>query len=236
MEETTFEMERSLIGEKILNIIGVDEAGRGPLAGPVVAASVCYKDPSFSIPETHAKEFALIRDSKTLSSKQREFLFDLIHEHFHVGVGISSVETIDRVNILQATFLAMKASLSDLTRKLPKSENHILIDGNQELPSFSGLQEAVTKGDSIVKSIAAASIVAKVTRDRMFEKYENDYPGYGFAQHKGYGTEVHMQALRHKGPCAIPRMSFKPVILSLPEHVNMRFSSTLTSKRMARGK
>lgn len=232
MQETTFEKERSLMGEKILNIIGIDEAGRGPLAGPVVAAAVCYKDGSFVIPEAFAKEFSLIRDSKTLSEKQRETLFDFIHEHFHVGVGLASVETIDRVNILQATFLAMKASLTDLSKKLPyDSESVVLIDGNQELPSFSGSQETITKGDSLVKSIAAASIVAKVTRDRMFDEYETLYPGYGFGQHKGYGTKVHMDALRHRGPCAIHRMTFKPVLLSLPENVNKRFSNVLKPKK-----
>lgn len=232
MHETTFEKEISLIGERALHIIGVDEAGRGPLAGPVVAAAVCYKDTTFSIPEKLRKEFALIRDSKKLSAKQREKMFDFIHEHFYVGVGLASVETIDRVNILQATFLAMKASLTELMKKLPeKKDSYVLIDGNQELPSYSSSQETVIGGDSLVKSIAAASIIAKVTRDRMFDEYEALYPGYGFGKHKGYGTKVHMDALRKLGPSLIHRMSFKPVLLSLPENVNKRFSNILKPKK-----
>lgn len=215
-------------------VIGVDEAGRGPLAGPVVAAAVCYKDPSFRIPEGLGKEFALIRDSKKLSEKQREKMFDFIHEHFHVGVGIVNAETIDRVNILQATFLAMKSAVSQLMKKLPREaeeRGHLLIDGNQLLPSYSASQEAIISGDNIVKSIAAASIVAKVTRDRMMLEYDTLYPGYGFTAHKGYGTQVHMDALRHLGPCPMHRMSFKPVLLALPENVNKRFANVLKPKK-----
>ncbi|MFZ2187629.1 MAG: ribonuclease HII [Candidatus Moraniibacteriota bacterium] len=234
MQEITFEQEkeRSLLGHAF--VIGVDEAGRGPLAGPVVAAAVCYKDPSFRIPEGLGKEFALIRDSKKLSEKQREKMFDFIHEHFHVGVGIVNAETIDRVNILQATFLAMKSAVSQLMKKLPREaeeRGHLLIDGNQLLPSYSASQEAIISGDNIVKSIAAASIVAKVTRDRMMLEYDTLYPGYGFTAHKGYGTQVHMDALRHLGPCPMHRMSFKPVLLALPENVNKRFANVLKPKK-----
>jgi ribonuclease HII len=234
MQTTTFEKERerALLGHRF--VIGIDEVGRGPLAGPVVAAAVWYKDPDFGIPEHLAKDFALIRDSKKLSEKQREKIFDVIQEYFHTGIGIVSAETIDRVNILQATFLAMKGALSQLLKKLPREaaeQCYLLIDGNQELPSCSYTQEAVISGDSTVKSIAAASIIAKVTRDRRIEAYDADYPGYGFAAHKGYGTKEHMDALRHKGPCPIHRMSFKPVLLALPENVNKRFANVLKPKK-----
>ena len=232
METTTFEKEKEIALQGGFLVIGVDEVGRGPLCGPVVAAAVCYKDPSFAIPAGLEKEFALIRDSKKLSAKQREQIFAVIEEYFYVGVGLANVETIDRVNILQATFLAMKASLSELQKHLPKDrERYLLIDGNQELPSCSDLQEAVIGGDGTVKSIAAASIIAKVTRDEMMDRYEREYPGYGFAKHKGYGTAEHMKALRKLGPCPIHRMSFKPVLLSLPENVNKRFSNVLKPKR-----
>ncbi|OGI22435.1 MAG: ribonuclease HII [Candidatus Moranbacteria bacterium RIFCSPHIGHO2_01_FULL_55_24] len=233
MHTPTFEKELTLRLEGEAFIIGIDEAGRGPLAGPVVAAAVCYRTANFSVPEALAKEFSLIRDSKKLSPKQREKAFSLVQEHFHVGTGIINPETIDRVNILQATFLAMKAALTDLLRQLPEArgKEYLLIDGNQPLPSFSGTQEAVIGGDSLVRSIAAASIVAKVTRDRMFDEYEALYPGYGFVQHKGYGTKVHMDALRHLGPCAIHRQSFRPVQLTNPETVNRKFASVLQRKK-----
>jgi len=240
MFETTFEKELSLREEKKsspLFIVGIDEAGRGPLAGPVVAGAVCYKDASFQIPGELEKQFGCIRDSKKLSEKKREEMFAFIHEHFYVGVGIINAETIDRVNILQATFLAMKSAVADLERAMQHAsiithqDLYLLVDGNQEIPNCSYTQEVVVGGDGIVKSIAAASIIAKVTRDRMILEYDKLYPGYGFAQHKGYGTKVHMDALRHLGPCPIHRMSFKPVILALPENVNKRFASALRPKR-----
>jgi len=237
MTETTFEKELSLVrgdGQSPLFIVGIDEAGRGPLAGPVVASAVCYRDITFRIPEGEEKMFALIRDSKQLSSKRREEMFDFIQRHFYVGVGIINAETIDRVNILQATFLAMKSALSQLKQQLPiESRNNLflLIDGDQLLPNYSSPQEAVIGGDSVVKSIAAASIIAKVTRDCMIEAFDKEYPLYGFAKHKGYGTKVHMDALRHYGPCKIHRMSFRPVFLSLPENVNKRFARDLHKKR-----
>ena len=234
MPETTFEKEQSVISGKLVFIIGVDEAGRGPLAGPVVAAAVCYKQADFAIPENLGKDFALIRDSKKLSPKQREKIFDVIQEHFEVGIGIVSAETIDRVNILQATFLAMKSAVAQLLKQLPREASEqciLLIDGNQLLPSCSYPQETVIGGDGTVKSIAAASIIAKVTRDRIMDEYETPYPGYGFIQHKGYGTKMHMEALRRLGPSPIHRMSFRPVLLSLPENANKRFANVLKPKK-----
>jgi ribonuclease HII len=229
MRETTFEKELNIIrergGESVF-VIGVDEAGRGPLAGPVVAAAVCYKDSNFQIPDRLAKDFAFIRDSKKLSEKQREKVFTLIEEYFYAGVGIVSAETIDRINILQAAFLAMKSAISDL-RKQIKGEFYCLVDGDKAIPNISIRQEAIIGGDGSVKSIAAASIIAKVTRDRIMKNFGQEYPKYGFAKHKGYGTREHLDALRRFGPCPIHRMSFRPVLLSIPENVNKRVSNAL---------
>lgn len=244
MQMTTFEKERerSLLGHRF--VIGVDEAGRGPLAGPVVAAAVALRNQEFGSPASKiehqgdAKMWGLVRDSKKLSEKQRERAFDFIREHFHVGIGIVNAETIDRVNILQATFLAMRSAISDLRRIMNQESGimkedamHLLVDGNQEIPDCPYQQEAVIGGDGVVKSIAAASIVAKVTRDRMLADYDAEYPGYGFARHKGYGTQAHMDALRRLGPSPIHRMSFRPVLLSLPDNANRRFANVLKPKR-----
>lgn len=205
-------------------VVGVDEAGRGPLAGPVVAAATCYRYSDFSIPASVEKEFLFIRDSKTISEKKREALYALIHDYFYVGVGIIYPETIDRVNILQATFLAMKEAVGDVQRVIRSDEacpdNNpyslvLLIDGNQKIPNSSLLQETVVSGDALVKSIAAASIVAKVTRDTMMNEYDTQYPQYGFKKHKGYGTKLHMEALKTYGPTPIHRLSFAPVAQSL---------------------
>ncbi len=234
MNVPTFELEAKRSEQRFVPI-GIDEAGRGPLAGPVVAAAVLYKSADFKIPEGREKEFALIRDSKKLSEKQRETAFALVQEFFHVGVGIISAETIDRVNILQATFLAMKAALSNLERvaelRGKESALILLIDGNQELPNLSLKQETVVEGDSKVRSIAAASIIAKVTRDRLIILADHEFPAYGFARHKGYGTKEHMDALRKYGPTPIHRKSFRPVQLANPETVNKRFSGILKPKK-----
>lgn len=234
MEQTTFEKERALTSKEGVLVVGVDEAGRGPLCGPVVAGAVCYKDPDYAIPSSLEKEFALIRDSKKLSEKQREKIYELIQKHFYVGVGIVHADTIDRINILEATFLAMKSALTALKNQIPNPHHQkikVLVDGNQTIPNLSIEQEAVVGGDGTIKSIAAASIIAKVTRDRMILEYDKEYPQYGLAQHKGYGTKVHMDALRKYGPSPIHRMSFKPVLLSLPENANKRFSSVLKPKK-----
>jgi ribonuclease HII len=205
----------------------------------VVAAVACYKDQNFQIPDGLEKDFSLIRDSKKLSEKQREKVFTFIEEYFYVGVGIINSETIDRINILQAAFLAMKSAIADLQKQIRKSAEYkmvdirgeekfyCLVDGNQTIPNISIKQEAVIGGDGSVKSIAAASIIAKVTRDRMMKNFDREYPKYGFAKHKGYGTREHLDTLRRFGPCPIHRMSFRPVLLSIPENVNRRFSNVL---------
>ncbi len=234
MNITTFDTEKQRSPEGERFVVGVDEVGRGPLAGPVVAAAVAFRDVRFVIPPEHEKVFALIRDSKKLSEKQREQVLVTIQEYFAIGIGIIPAETIDRVNILEATFLAMKAAITDVRRAMPEGALEkalFLVDGNQCIPHFSGKQEALVGGDGISKSIAAASIVAKVTRDRMMDEYDVEYPVYGFVRHKGYGTKEHLDALRKHGACVIHRQSFRPVQLSSPDTVNRRFARDLQPRR-----
>ncbi|QQR78169.1 MAG: ribonuclease HII [Candidatus Moraniibacteriota bacterium] len=241
MQLPTFEYEKRLTGQGLIPI-GIDEAGRGPLAGPVVAAAVLLKNFESRISnlekEENEKLWKLVRDSKKLSEKQREQAYLFVRDQFHIGVGIISAETIDRVNILQATFLAMRSAISELRRILNqelgiKGEEKLvlLIDGNQKIPNTSLAQEAIVDGDGLVKSIAAASIIAKVTRDRLIILADHEYPAYGFARHKGYGTREHMEALRKYGPTPIHRKSFRPVQLANPETVNQRFSRDLQPKK-----
>lgn len=222
MINSTFELEEKLISEGYEIIIGIDEVGRGPLAGPVVACAVALRVPSPVVSTRHPllkgeedlEKFNLIRDSKMLSEKQRESLFDFIGENFYVGVGICDHRTIDRVNILEASFLAMKSAVSQLKSKIENFDNSkmiILLDGNKKIPNFSLEQRAIVSGDKLIKSISAASIYAKVTRDRMMGEFHIKYPEYNFVQHKGYGTKIHMDALKKHGPCEIHRKSFRPV-------------------------
>lgn len=221
--ENLFGFEKLKRAETGLIIVGIDEAGRGPLAGPVVAAAATLKAQEFGMMnQVEEKDWGLVRDSKKLSEKRREKAFDFVLGHFDVGIGIVTAETIDRINILEATFLAMKESVSDLRKTLGGTGTEILllVDGNQKIPNISVAQETVVGGDALVRSIAAASIIAKVTRDRMMAEYDAAYPAYGFAGHKGYGTKEHMDALKRYGACPIHRMSFKPVFYSVPENVN----------------
>jgi len=180
------------------SVAGIDEAGRGPLAGPVVAASVILPD-TFSV--------SGIDDSKKISPGKREALFDEIHRHaVAVGVGMVGPEEIDRINILQASLLAMAISVQNLDSE----PDFLMIDGTFPI-SFDLPQKAVPKGDSLSISIAAASIVAKVTRDRLMEKYAEKYPEFEFSKHKGYPTKAHRQAIAKHGVCPIHRQSFKGV-------------------------
>jgi len=185
-------------------IAGIDEAGRGPLAGPVVAACVVLNQ-DFKVDPVRMK---LIKDSKKLTAKKREELFKVIEEYFpEISVGICDNKTIDKINILQATFLAMKKALGGLKQK----PDFVLVDGSFKIPNYSVEQENVVRGDDLIFSIAAASIIAKVTRDRLMEKIHDEYPQYGFDKHKGYGTKLHLESLKKYGPCSIHRFSFKPV-------------------------
>lgn len=179
-------------------VAGVDEAGRGPLAGPVVAAAVILDD---------ARRIRGLADSKQLTPLQRERLYDQIRDKsICCAVGEASVEEIDRLNILQATLLAMQRAVCGLRLKPIK----VLVDGNR-LPTLDVLSEAVVGGDARVKSISAASIVAKVHRDRLCDELHRRWPQYNFAQHKGYGTPEHLEALRRHGACPEHRRHFAPV-------------------------
>lgn len=177
---------------------GVDEAGRGPLAGPVVAAAVILDE---------LRPIQGLADSKKLTAARREKLFDEIRaKALCCSIAEASVEEIDRLNILQATLLAMRRAVEGLRLKPVK----VLVDGNQ-LPRLDVLAEAVVKGDALIPAISAASILAKVHRDRWCQQYHQQYPVYGFDSHKGYGTAAHLAALREQGPCPQHRHSFAPV-------------------------
>ena len=177
---------------------GVDEAGRGPLAGPVVAAAVILDD---------LRPIKGLADSKVLTALRRARLYDeILAKALCCSIAQASVEEIDRLNILQTTMLAMKRAVEGLRLKPVK----VLVDGNR-LPVLSMLAEAIVKGDALVPSISAASILAKVHRDRWCEQFHLEYPQYGFAGHKGYGTAQHLAALREHGACPQHRRSFSPV-------------------------
>jgi ribonuclease HII len=177
---------------------GVDEAGRGPLAGPVVAAAVILDD---------RNPIQGLADSKKLTALRREKLFDEIRaKALCCSIAQASVEEIDRLNILQATMLAMRRAVEGLRLKPAK----VLVDGNR-IPVLDMLAEAIVRGDSLIPAISAASILAKVHRDRWCAELDLQYPQYGFAGHKGYGTLEHMAALREHGACPQHRMTFRPV-------------------------
>ena len=182
--------------EKYGRFCGVDEAGRGPLAGPVCAAAVIL-DPD--------KPIDGINDSKKLSEKKREQLFDVICQQATAyAVAYATVEEIEQVNILQATFLAMRRAVEALT----VSPAIAVVDGNRTPPGLAIPAITLVKGDALSESIGAASILAKVSRDRLMRQMDAQYPGYGFAVHKGYGTAAHMAAIRERGICPIHRPSF----------------------------
>ena len=192
----TFELEYASYGI----VCGIDEAGRGPLAGPVVAAAVV-------LPLDH--EFLYLNDSKKVTEKRRNVLFDEIREYASAfGIGMASPEEIDEINILQADYLAMKRALSQLSVR-----PDVLLNDAVIIPGVQGKQVSIIKGDAKSVSIAAASILAKVTRDRIMISYDELYPEYGFARHKGYGTQFHQDAIREFGPCPIHRRSFLNHIL-----------------------
>jgi ribonuclease HII len=198
----TFELEAAELQLGGGLIAGVDEAGRGPWAGPVVAAAVILNPDR--IP-------ANIDDSKVLDEEARAFLYNRIRRHARVGVGIAEVDRIDRDNILAATMWAMSEAVAKLGAEQPRL---VLIDGNRA-PRLSVEARTIVKGDAKCVSIAAASIIAKVTRDRMMIALAREYPGYGFERHKGYGTPEHQEAIDKLGVCAQHRRSFKPVQLAL---------------------
>lgn len=190
-----WKLEEALFAQGYTAVCGIDEAGRGPLAGPVCAAAVILPK-NLEIPG--------LDDSKKLSDKRRRELFPVIQEQaIAYGIGFADHAEIDEINILQATFLAMKRALAAMEVK----PDFALIDGNRET-EFGLPVKAVVKGDSLSANIAAASVLAKVTRDDLMEAMAKEYPQYGFEIHKGYGTKAHYEALRTYGPCPIHRMTF----------------------------
>ncbi|MFZ1978717.1 MAG: ribonuclease HII [Bacteroidota bacterium] len=198
MSKVTLEIEHALWAKGAGSIAGVDEAGRGPLAGPVVAASVIFP-----------REVMIegVNDSKKLTESQRESLYDVIRaQAVAVGVGIVSHEVIDRINILQATILAMHKAIEDM-KGMP---DFVIVDGNSFRHETLRFQNIIG-GDAKSFTIAAASIIAKVTRDRTMREFDHQYPNYGFAQHKGYGTRRHLDAIREFGLCEIHRKTFHSI-------------------------
>ena len=192
--------EKQARQEGFAAVCGIDEAGRGPLAGPVFAAAVI-------LPERCAIEG--INDSKKLSPKKREKLFGEIESGaVAYGIGFATEQEIDRVNILQATFLAMRRAFDALGVR----PDLALVDGNR-MPALGVETRTIVKGDSLSASIAAASILAKVSRDRLMDQIDEIYPQYGFAKHKGYGTALHVEMLKNYGPCPVHRRSFLKNIL-----------------------
>ena len=203
MPDLSLERKSRKLGRSI--VAGIDEAGRGPLAGPVTAAVVI-------LPERFRCNG--LDDSKKIPATKREALYQVLVENHKVrwAVATADVAEIDSINILKATHLAMRRAVE----ALPAPPDHCLIDG-LPVPNFPFSHDGIVKGDGLSLSIAAASIIAKVTRDRMMRVLHDEFPQYGFAQHQGYGTREHLEALRHHGPCRHHRFSFQPVAqLSLP--------------------
>jgi ribonuclease HII len=190
-------LERELWSKNLRFLAGVDEVGRGPLAGPVVAAAVIFKEGTV---------VEGVRDSKKLSPGRREELFlDIVNNCHSYGIGMVEHDMIDHMNIRRATFAAMKLAI----RNLSVVPDHVLVDG-YAIPGLDIPQFAIIRGDDRSMSIAAASILAKVHRDRLMELYDTAFPNYGFARNKGYATPQHIEALHSYGPCRIHRRSFRP--------------------------
>jgi ribonuclease HII len=202
-----FAYDQELCQGTALVLCGVDEAGRGPLAGPVCAGA-CVLPAGFCPPR--------LNDSKKLSEKRREELFEELMANAWCGVGWASVEEIEEYNILNATFLAMNRAYAELCAKLPAAPDIVLVDGNRH-PGIDGDVRLVVKGDATSAAVAAASILAKVSRDRLMLQLAEQYPQYQFAKHKGYGTKLHCDLLKEFGPSPIHRPSFLGKILGEKE-------------------
>jgi ribonuclease HII len=198
-------MEKLLNVKGYRNVAGIDEAGRGPLAGPVVACAVIIKNWDIDI-----ELLKNVKDSKKISEKKREFLYEKIIKSSHIewGIGIVDEKMIDQINIFQATKLAM----IDAVKNLSSKADFLIIDGNATI-DYPITQKAVIKADDKIFSCSTASIIAKVSRDRMMYEYAKIYPQYGFEKHKGYGTKAHIDAIQNFGPCPIHRRTFNPIPL-----------------------
>lgn len=207
-------LQELILFDKMYNnsfTIGVDEAGRGPLAGSVVASTVLFDEKI-----ANNEIFSILNDSKKLTEKKREFLYNEIINRLYYGIGIANELEIDNNNILNATFIAMKKALEELKRKVGKEVLEcgiILVDGSQLIRGYEYSQKSVVKGDSKSFSVAAASIVAKVTRDNMMKEIDREFPMYNFAKNKGYGTKQHIESIYKYGICKYHRKSFLKNIL-----------------------
>ena len=192
--------EENLYNEGLKYICGIDEAGRGPLAGPVVVGAVV-------MPRDSMLEF--MNDSKKVTEKRRELLYEeIINTSLAYGIGIISQEEIDKINILNATKKGLHEALGQVIEKLKQKPDIIIVDALREIDTFGITYESIIKGDATCYSISAASILAKVTRDRIMAEWDKIYPQYGFAAHKGYGTAKHIQAIKEYAPCPLHRKSF----------------------------
>ena len=192
--------EENLYNEGLKYICGIDEAGRGPLAGSVVVGAVV-------MPKDSMLEF--MNDSKKVTEKRRELLYEeIVNTSLAYGIGIISQEEIDKINILNATKKGLHEALGQVIEKLKQKPDIIIVDALREIDTFGITYESIIKGDATCYSISAASILAKVTRDRIMTEWDKIYPQYGFAMHKGYGTAKHIQAIKEYGPCPLHRRSF----------------------------
>lgn len=200
-----FELEKEICPNGF--VFGIDEAGRGPWCGPVVAACVCW--PHYNIPNELAEQ---IDDSKKLSAQKREVLFDeIMTSNAYIGIGIASSTEIDEKNILAATFLAMERAVQQAEENFHQKPDALLIDGNRLPKNLSLPAKAIIKGDHLSLSIAAASIVAKVTRDKLMKELSKTYPQYGWEKNAGYGTKEHIEAIEKYGITSIHRRSYAPI-------------------------
>ncbi len=189
-------------------VVGIDEAGRGPLAGPVVSGAVLILEKDFK----EVKKIKSVKDSKQLSEKKREEVYSNLVSNSKLkwGIGIVSEKVIDKINILEATKLSMIKAVNDLEKRNNIKVDFLILDGKMKL-KLDIDQESIIKGDDKVFSISAASIIAKVTRDRLMIKYDKKYPAYNFKKHKGYGTKEHLKNIKKNGICKIHRKSFAPI-------------------------
>lgn len=189
-------------------VVGIDEAGRGPLAGPVVSGAVLILEKDFK----EVKKIKFVKDSKKLSEKKREEVYLNLTNNPKIkwGIGIISEKIIDKINILEATKLSMIKAIEDLEKKNNLKVDFLIIDGKMKI-DFDANQKSIIKGDDKVFSVSAASIIAKVTRDRLMIKYDKKYPKYNFKKHKGYGTKEHLDNIEKNGICEIHRKSFAPI-------------------------
>ncbi|MDD5589630.1 MAG: ribonuclease HII [Candidatus Portnoybacteria bacterium] len=224
-----FNEEKKLWKQGCEVVVGLDEVGRGPLAGPVCAAAVCFcAQKQNAAARSRNKPFGIklkaetlgmsnIRDSKQLTAGQREQWYGILINHPDIkwGIGLVSEKMIDHINIFQATKLAMKKAVLQLEKKIKQKIEFLILDGNFTIADLNISQKAIIKADEKVFSCAAASIIAKITRDRLMERYAKKFPQYGFQFHKGYGTRKHFEALKKHGACSLHRKSFAGIALRM---------------------